>query len=551
MKHPFQSLLACPSNDDRPVDLLIAAAGAHLYAFNSSTGGLVSSWRQESTSSATPNGPPEKKQKLSSAETETVDAPIAPPDEQSGKQSGQGNQDSNIPYFAQLALTRKGGHIVAVTDRDKCIKLFALDISGQLTLLSERFMPKRPSAIAITDDDATIICADKFGDVYALPLLETSNEDRNIPLQELHPKGKRRLSANLTTIHTDSNKRALHSQLRQGKTAEPKSIDFSHQLLLGHVSMITDLALATIVEGGVSERKSRNYVITCDRDEHIRISRGMPQSHFIEGYCLGHKQFVNRICVPKSRPNILISGGGDDCLYVWDWMSGIALERVDIQSLVKRFLNSNPDFLDIYVAEDSNLKSTTIEQGRDENAHSKTGVESATTSSNLHSSSAKSESVVHIAITGIWSLTDAGEGGRSEETSTRILVTCEGIPALFAFHLSSGNSLTYDQSLPLKGNPLGTAIYESLASIVVSIDNVHKPCSTTQTRDSSTNSDVLLQCFSLKGDNNDSHVWEENAKWVQPIEHINSQGSFETSSLDEMGGLLYSVESFRKRGMED
>lgn len=124
------------------------------------------------------------------------------------------------------------------------------------------------------------------------------------------------------------------------------------------------------------------------------------------------------------------------------------------------------------------------------------------------------------------------------------------ISALFAFQLSSRDSLIYKQSLPLKGNPLGIAIYESTASIVVSIDNIHKPCSTTFLRDNPTDSEVLLQCFSLRDDSGSS-LWEGNAKWVQPIEHINRQGSFNASSLGEISSLLYTVENLRKRGTDD
>lgn len=67
-------------------------------------------------------------------------------------------------------------------------------------------------------------------------------------------------------------------------------------------------------------KTTREYIITADRDEHIRVSRGIPQAHVIEGYCLGHEEFVSRLCVaPGGREDILISGGGDDYLLVWDW----------------------------------------------------------------------------------------------------------------------------------------------------------------------------------------------------------------------------------------
>lgn len=125
------------------------------------------------------------------------------------------------------------------------------------------------------------------------------------------------------------------------------------------------------------------------------------------------------------------------------------------------------------------------------------------------------------------------------------------IPALLAFHLTPDNLLTHDQTLPLKGNSLDVAIYEGLACIVVSIVNIHKPCSKTHVRDSLTNSDILLQCFSLRG-NGTEIWWEEDAKYLQ-IEDANRQGSFDVdaSLIEQMSGLLYTVENLRKRGTED
>ena len=51
-------------------------------------------------------------------------------------------------------------------------------------------------------------------------------------------------------------------------------------LLLGHVSLLTTLLLS----------KDDKYVITADRDEHIRVS-WYPEAYTIEGYCLGHRKY--------------------------------------------------------------------------------------------------------------------------------------------------------------------------------------------------------------------------------------------------------------------
>ena len=199
-------------------------------------------------------------------------------------------------------------------------------------------MPKRPCSVVITEDDATIISADKFGDVYSLPLLPAETTvDYAVPgdAVELTPEIPNLISskdlfipaANDLTVHSQRNRKALENQKRQtNKVSEKSDPKFEHALLLGHVSMLTDISLVVF--------NSRNYIITADRDEHIRISRGILHTHVIEGYCLGHSEFVSRLCVPRERSNILISGGGDDDLFVWDFTSGKLISRTNLKSHV-------------------------------------------------------------------------------------------------------------------------------------------------------------------------------------------------------------------------
>lgn len=202
-------------------------------------------------------------------------------------------------------------------------------------------MPKRPCAITVTPDNATILCADKFGDVYSLPLLgytfvvddsvdtasDTSNRKPSDTTRRMVP------AASALTVHTKKNQEALRNQLRMtNTTSEKKTCDFETRLLLGHVSLLTDLAYVNLdVQPGLAEG-SRSYILTSDRDEHIRISRGIPQAHIIEGYCLGHTEFVSKLSVPYWRQDLLISGGGDSYLIIWDWLAGKPLHRVDLSS---------------------------------------------------------------------------------------------------------------------------------------------------------------------------------------------------------------------------
>jgi tRNA (guanine-N(7)-)-methyltransferase subunit TRM82 len=227
-------------------------------------------------------------------------------------------------------------------------------------------MPKRPNAIAFANNDQNLLCADKFGDVYALPLIER----KDVPLKATPALLSRSATpattktyqsqANEKTVHSKRNKKALENQKKQAEkegTSTPKNginpkkdptSDFYHKLILGHVSMLTDLAVGKVPTLDPKSGKSfhKELIITADRDEHIRVSRGMPQSHVIENFLLGHKEFVSRIHIPARYPNILISGGGDSYIYVWDYLSGQLLSKQEMRKdLVKQLdadMNGEP-----------------------------------------------------------------------------------------------------------------------------------------------------------------------------------------------------------------
>lgn len=194
-------------------------------------------------------------------------------------------------------------------------------------------MPKRPCALEMSTDGKTIYCGDKFGDVYSLPLLyddtDATVDDEHATETPPPPLSVYKPSATDLTVHTQRNRKALENQIRsKGRKVQRKEAPrFQHETLLGHVSMLTDMQCARRVVDG----KHREYLITSDRDEHIRISRGPPQSHVIEQYCLGHIEFVSRIkLIPGT--DLLISGGGVDWLGVWNWTSGALVAKLPLSS---------------------------------------------------------------------------------------------------------------------------------------------------------------------------------------------------------------------------
>ena len=202
-------------------------------------------------------------------------------------------------------------------------------------------MPKRPSAVVVTPDNSTILCADKFGDVYSLPLFGQAYQPEAVDSAHTNDIGNLKQkrnqkpftpSANSLTVHTKRNRDALRQQQKsKNLKEEKKSLNFDHKLLLGHVSLLTDIICINLAS---RSHKPRNYILTADRDEHIRVSRGIPLAHMIDGYCLGHTEFITKLCVPPAYPHLLISAGGDDYLMLWDWPTGKMLQRFDLRGLV-------------------------------------------------------------------------------------------------------------------------------------------------------------------------------------------------------------------------
>ena len=294
---------------------------------------------------------------------------------------------ADLPVVSILEATDDGRHLVVMMGHDKTLRVLAHDLQGHLTQLSARVMPKRPCAVAFTADGQTILSGDKFGDVYALPLIEVVKTEAEKAAEKAAKESAAaaaaaqqaeeqkaskatvvaplRLEANQFTVHTKGNRQALENQRRQKELLRQQGLDqqkrdaehstSEYQLLLGHVSMLTavavaqgfadgELARADVKTTKATKPPKRPLILTADRDEHIRVSRGVvgattaaaaSQTHVIETFCLGHTSFVSRLCIPTTRPDRLVSGGGDGELRVWNfWPEGRLVGTADLASLV-------------------------------------------------------------------------------------------------------------------------------------------------------------------------------------------------------------------------
>ncbi|KIW00972.1 uncharacterized protein PV09_07494 [Verruconis gallopava] len=514
MHHPYQCLATCRPSTDGP-HYLLAASGHKLFSVGLEDGIIVSRWPKTDendikieTPEATESemaGPPTKKRRLSVT-----------------------NDREILPNIIKLAVTHSQQHVVVVTGEDKCIRVFYISPQGQLSQLSMRAMPKRPCALAFTSDDSEIFCADKFGDVYSLPLLlDPDKEAEYIAAQQaaaLKEASEYAPAATELTVHSAANRRALENQLQQAKEKANQKLKewlpFSHQLLLGHVSLLTDM-LVTTIRTSEEEEKPRTYILTSDRDEHIRVSRGPPQAFVIEGYCLGHHEFVNKLCL--AEPGVLVSGGGDRELIVWDWLRQKAVNRIDILDAVKRAR--------LHVRTGSNDSDTSEKQG-EQASQVETGLE---------------EKDSKLAVSGLWLFADA-----SLETEPQLLITCEGVPAVLYIPVAALHNEDAQGEisfLPLDGNPLD--VVSTGNTLLVSTDNIHCAGSTTDIETSEAFR-PRLQAFQALGEElGGAAVFKPDQHLNNKLVQLNEQSTvgWHEKALQT---LLYSVENLRKRaGVDD
>ncbi|KAL3458063.1 hypothetical protein BJX64DRAFT_280123 [Aspergillus heterothallicus] len=501
-QHPFQGLQFVKRKTGGSRDVLVAAAGAKLYAYAAESGQRLSVWPQDgadSSSSSSTNdagcnpeteGPPEKKRKVESSEKKENVAPE--------KKKKKPASWSNIPI---LTSTPDGEYVVALTAEDKSIRVFQIEEGGSFQELSARQMPKRPSSITFMDKNE-ILLADKFGDVYSMPLIPSA-EPRIV---KASAQQKKQIAATNLTVHTRRNLKSLEMQKQQAARRAEKAQNekaqeeadepaFEHQLLLGHVSLLTDVAFVSLSSPDSSSARKRGYILSADRDEHIRVSRGPPQAHITENFCLGHTSFISSLCIPEWAPEILISGGGDQFLLVWNWTAGQILHKQPL-------LNAAPE-----------------------------GEE--------------------VAVRGIWA---APLGSDSSDPTRLILVSLEGQPMLQTFTLSADGILTSHTPLTCSGNILDVQVHSDSNALFISTDNIREPGSTQNWRSAPTSPQSLLQAFTLRQEDA-VLAWEPALDAL--TSSINAAGTSivlagsEKKAQTALNNSLYGLENLRKKTYGD
>ncbi|CUS24072.1 LAQU0S13e02652g1_1 [Lachancea quebecensis] len=290
MIHPIQSLLA---TNDGSILFFVVKNTLHVLRWEEGRGEFIAIgiWVDDANNSESIKAKVREEQQRQLAENEAKRQKT-----NDGSSSKSAVKEAKVPvpgqgappvykHIRNMALSRDETLLMACTDSDKALVVFELDYTNTencLKLRKRQPLPKRPNALTTTTDDDTVLVADKFGDVYALSTKEG---------------------------------------VVQETALEP---------ILGHVSLLTDIAVAKEADG-------KQLIITADRDEHIRITH-YPQTFVINKWLFGSKQFVSTLCLPSWGSNLLFSGGGDSLVHSWNWESGKLLDSLDISEIVEPYL---------------------------------------------------------------------------------------------------------------------------------------------------------------------------------------------------------------------
>ncbi|KAJ1020357.1 hypothetical protein NDA18_005953 [Ustilago nuda] len=208
--------------------------------------------------------------------------------------------------FARLASFSHSDRFLALTGDDKVLRVWKLERAADNSITSFEFgkeiviklLPKRaailhwlPRSDATPQGSEELIVVDRFGDVRSF--LVNKDDLRTLP------------SASKDGAQADE----------QDQIDSPN--DASMQILLGHVSMITSLAFVP----GAKPTAPPKYIITGDRDEHIRVSwwRSKRLAYVIDRYLQGSESFVGALAVISDADGALrlVTSEGGRSLRVW------------------------------------------------------------------------------------------------------------------------------------------------------------------------------------------------------------------------------------------
>lgn len=193
----------------------------------------------------------------------------------SQEQSEDSSEASVIPGQILAAAISNSGDLLALCDDYKRLRVWRIT-KEKCDLVCWSTVPRRSTALTFAKGDSLVLVADKNGDAYSAPVSPES-----------------------------------------GTEVEIKRI-------LGHLGMLLDIKVSNCGK----------LVITCDRDEKIRVSN-FPNTYNIENFHLAHLQFVYCICVPRGSRDVFVSGSGDGTAVFWSFTHEKPVQVIHFQEDLK------------------------------------------------------------------------------------------------------------------------------------------------------------------------------------------------------------------------
>lgn len=172
------------------------------------------------------------------------------------KDKTEDDDDNNQELNRNLIRFTSNGQKLAINGQNKQIYIYILSYDDNTKtywqLQRTITIKKRASALDLSSE--FLLIADKSGDVYRTDL----SVDKNL------------------------------------------SLTFD-DCIMGHLSMLLDVVF-------ISTKDNQQFILTADRDEKIRLSH-YPNAYNIQGYCLGHTEFVSHVKLIDQ--NHILSASGD------------------------------------------------------------------------------------------------------------------------------------------------------------------------------------------------------------------------------------------------
>jgi tRNA (guanine-N(7)-)-methyltransferase subunit TRM82 len=76
----------------------------------------------------------------------------------------------------------------------------------------------------------------------------------------------------------------------------------------------------------------------------------------------GHSEFISNVIIPSFAPTTLITGGGDDHLFSWNWIEGKLIDKFPLKDVISKYLTDAHLTPSKFQNEEQNLQEFCVSQ---------------------------------------------------------------------------------------------------------------------------------------------------------------------------------------------